>query len=170
MSCIHQMMQQQQRGCQWVFSDKEYRGKMFRMSDLLSRPSLQANPLSSYRLPHFLPTATRGRTLRAALWGEGASHQPGNRGSCLWEPPDNQSRTVRLCWQGEPEHLQFLQHSQLCLLDPSGNHGLQATPDCTNISMATLTHTYYQINQKNAKDRDTMAFQWELSNWKCNQK
>lgn len=38
-----------------------------------------------------------------------------------------------MCWQGEPEHLQFLQQGQFCLLNLSGNQGLQATPDCTNI-------------------------------------
>lgn len=99
---------------------------------MTSRPDLLYRAILSvsYRLPHFPLTAIRGRTLRAVLWGEDASHQPGNRGNCLQELQENQSRTVRLCWQGEPE--QFLQHSQICLLDLSGNHRLQATPDCTN--------------------------------------
>lgn len=131
MSCINQMMQHQQiRGCQWGFSDKEHgarcSGWVTSRPDLLYRPILSV----SYRLSHFLLAAIRGRTLRAVLWGEDVSCHPGNRRNCLQELQENQTRTVRLCWQGKPE--QFLQHSQICLFDLSGNHGLQATPDCTN--------------------------------------
>lgn len=126
-----------------------------------SRPNLLYRPILpvSYKRSHFLPKAIRRGTLRAMLPGEGASHQPGNRGSCLQELPDNQSRTGRVCWQGEPVHLQFLQHSQFCLLDLSGNQGLQATLDSTNSHIHGHSDIHcYQINQKNGKDGGTTAF------------
>lgn len=47
-----------------------------------------------------------------------------------------------MCWQGEPEHLQLLQHSQFCLLNLSGDQRLQATPDCTNNHIHGHWHTH----------------------------
>lgn len=66
------------------------------------------------------------------LWGEGASHQPGNRGSCLWELPNSKAEVsgcagrVNLCTCSL-----YSIHSSACS-DLSGYQGLQATPDSTN--------------------------------------
>lgn len=145
MFCINQMMQHQQiRGCQGVCSDKEHRGKMFRMSDLSSK---QTNPLSKLQEITFSLTAIRGRTLRAVLWGEGASHQPGNRGSGLWDLPTTKAELSGCAGRVNLSTCSsYSIHSSACLTSQVTNNSRLHLTVQTTTSMDTLTYTYYQIN------------------------
>lgn len=90
MSCINQMMQHQQiRGCQWVFSDKEHRGKMFRRSDLSSKPSLQTNPPSKLQAVTFSPESHQKRNTEG--------NAPGRR--CLTSAWEQRKLPARAPWQ-----------------------------------------------------------------------
>lgn len=149
MSCINQMMQHQQiRGCQWVFSDKEHRGKIFRRTNLSSKPSLQTNPLSKFTFGHIFSWKPSDEE----HWGQYSREKMPHISLGTEEVACKSSPSTKAELAGCAGRLSLCTssfysiHSSACSISQVTKDSRLHLTAQTAISMDTLTYTYYQIN------------------------